>query len=345
MSNFDPIKTLLVVVDQEYLEEIDIKEIVRNKKLFNSLVKTAEINGLYYYFIHRLKELDVDLPFLDLKRWQEELKKLGEFKNTIELLNKASYDAGIDFAIIKACNSIPHIPRDIDIFIRHEDRIQMIEALENKGFRSVQSGSTETSLKGRNIKIDIYTEICYVTIEFMDGEFLLNSIVEDKVFGVTYPSLSADPHFLLLLVHSIFGHRSMTLLDFLHLKTLRKEVRIERIREYAYEKGWGQVFDLMIERWNRLYEDYYDEKSTVFFPYLFEQKFVLNCISMIDDLELNRRKKLFLYLSLVQDRLIFQLKDSFIYNILKSFETTRNLINTLTAYVKVLRGDKKSMNK
>ncbi len=36
-------------------------------------------------------------------------------------------------------------------------------------------------------------------------------------------------------------------------------------------------------------------------------------------------------------------EDTPIYNLLKSFEPTRNLINSLTASVKVMRGDRKSV--
>ena len=52
------------------------------------------------------------------------------------------------------------------------------------------------------------------------------------------------------------------------------------------------------------------------------------------------------YVSLIHDRIDnYKLKDTSPYNLLKSFEPTRNLINSLTASVKSLRGDKKSRDR
>ena len=54
--------------------------------------------------------------------------------------------------------------------------------------------------------------------------------------------------------------------------------------------------------------------------------------------------KIFLNVALIQDRLIYELKGTPPYNLFKSIEPVRNRINSLTAYVKSLQGDKKSVD-
>jgi len=344
-NNSNPMKIVLSIVDPEYPNDIQVEEIARNKNLLKSVIKLAERNGLYYYFIYQLKKLGVDLPLAERGRWNKENQKLSEFKETIKLLNKVSKDYGIEYVIIKACNTIPHIPRDVDIFVRNEDGTNIIKALEDNGMKCVQRGITETSLKGDYMKIDIYTEICYIGVDFIDGDFLLQSRVKDEVFGIEYYGLNNEANLLLMLVHSLFGHRSMSLLDFMHIKHIKGNINIDACREYARERGWERVFDLVLNELDDLYERIYDIGEIVHFPYLFNKRFVLKCISEIDKLDLGKYNKMFLHITLAQDKIIYGLKDTPIYNLLKSFGPVRHLINSLTAFVKSKRGDRKSLNK
>lgn len=345
MNKLDPMKVVLSVVDPEYPNDIQVEEIVKNRNLLKSAIKLAERNGLYYYFIYRLKELGVDSSFLGKERWNEEERGLAGLKRCITLLNKVSKDYGIEYIIIKACNAIPHIPRDVDIFVRNEDRTRIIEALEDNGMKCVQTGITETSLKGDYMKVDIYTEICYIGVDFMDGDFLLQSRVKDEVFGIGYSGLNNEANLLLLLVHSLFGHRSISLLDFLHIKHIRGDIDMDACREYARERGWGAIFDLTLNKLDNIKKNMYENKEIIYFPYLFDRSFILECVSGIEGLNMRKYNKMFLHITLAQDRIVYELKDTPLYNLLKSFEPTRNLINSLTASVKIMRGDKKSVDK
>lgn len=345
MNKLDPMKVVLSVVDPEYPNDIQVDEIAKDKGLLKSAIKLAERNGLYYYFIYRLKELGVDPSFLGEERWNEEERKLAGLKKTITLLNDVSKDYGIDYLIIKACNTIPHIPRDVDIFVRNEDRTKIIEALEDNGMQCIYSGVTETALKGEYMKVDVYTEICYIGVDFMDGPFLQQSSVKDEVFGIEYSGLNNGANFLLMLVHSLFGHRSMSLLDFLHMKHIRGNTDMDACREYAYKRGWGSAFDLVLDKLDIITERIYENiEENIHFPYLFDRNFVLECVSGIEGLNMTGYNKIFLNATLIQDRIIYELKDTPLYNLLKSFEPTRHLINSLTAYVKSMRGDRKSVD-
>ena len=328
MNKLDPMKVILSVIDPEYPNDIHVEEIAKNRDLLKAAIKLAEQNGLYYYFILRLKELNINLSFLEEERWNKEEQKLSELKETIKLLNKVSNDYGIDYILIKACNTIPHIPRDVDIFVHKGEKRKIIEALGNSGMKCVRSDIAQTTLKKEKyLETDIYTGIRYFGVEFLDENFLWNSNVKSKIFGIEYPGLNEEADFLLTLIHSLFGHRVITLLDFLHIKSLRNNIRdINLCRKYAYEKGWGAVFDFVLNELDSLRRRIYKEGEIIHFPYLFGTNFILRCVSMVDGLYINKSNKIFLRISLILDKVIYRLKDSVLYNLLKSFEPTRKFL-------------------
>ena len=344
MNKLDPMKIVLSVVDPEYPNDVHAEEITRDGTILKKAIKLSERNGLYYYFIYRLKEMGVDLPSSEENRWKGENKKLSEIKETITLLNNISKDYGIDYILIKACTTLPHAPRDVDIFVRKEDKGKIIKALENNGMKCIHSDDVDTTLtKGKYMKVDIYTGICYFTVDFMDDGFLWESSVKDKIFGMDYPGLNEEANFLVMLVHSLFGHRSMSLLDFLHMEYLMGNIQdMDICRKYAYGRGWGSAFDLALRKVESIHERIYKGGEVVYFPYLFDRKFVLQCISGIEGLDIRGFNKIFLRVSFAQDRVIHELKDTFIYNLLKSFEPTRMLYSSLGYFVRNMRGDKKS---
>ena len=344
-NDLNTMKVVLSVIDPGYLNRIDIEEVAKDRKKLNSAIKLAERNGLYYYFILRLKELSIDLSFLNEERWSEEERKLSDFKKTVMLLNDVSKDYGIDYILIKACTTLPHTPRDVDIFVRKEDKGKIIKALEDNGMKCIHSDDVDTTLtKGEYMKIDIYTGLCYFTVDFIDDGFLWDTCVNDRIFGIDYPGLSEEANFLVMLVHSLFGHRSMSLLDFLHIKSLMNNIQdLDICRKYAYEKGWGKAFDLALREIETIYERIYKEGEIIYFPYLFDRKFVYQCISGIDGLEMTRVNKIFLHISFIHDRIGLELTDTAVYNLLKSFESTRRLFLSLGYFVRNMRGDRRSI--
>ena len=341
MNKLDPLKVVLAVVDPEYPNDINVEETAKNRDLLKSAIKLAERNGLYYYFILRLKELTQDLSSLDEKRWDGELQKLSALKKTLAFLNDMQKHYGIDYILIKACTKIPHVPRDVDILVHIEDREKIYDMFEREGMKVVYSNPVETAFgKEGYTKLDIYSRVQYIGMNFIDKEFLWNSKVEDKMFGIEYPSLNNEANFLLLLIHSIFGHRSMTLLDFLHIKALMSNIDKRVCREYAYEKGWRMVFDMGLEKLESIYKTIYKDGEVVSFPYLFDRKFMLKCVASIKGLDMKRREKVFFYISLGLDRLSYGLAKSSFYNYLLAFNTGRRIFNSLGYFVRNRRGDR-----
>jgi len=346
MNKLDLMKIVLSVIDPEY-PNVHVEKIGEDETIIKKAIKLAERNGLYYYFIYRLKELGVNLPSSEENRWEEENKKLSEFRKIILLLNEISQDCGINYILIKACTTLPHIPRDVDILVHKEDKEKIIRALENKGMKCIHSDDVDTTLiKGKYMKVDVYTGICYFTVDFIDDEFLWKLSVKDKMFGIEYTGLREEANFLVTLVHSLFGHRSMSLLDFLHMKYLMRNIQdMDFCRKYAYKKGWGLAFDLALRRIESIHERIYKGGEVVYFPYLFDRKFVLQCISVIERLNITRVNKMFLHVSLIQDRVIHGFINTSLYNLLRSFEPIRKLYSSVGCFIRNMRGDKRSVGK
>lgn len=341
MDDLNAMRVVLPIIDPDY-PQIYTEEITKNRNLLKSAIKLSERNGLYYNFISKLREMDVELPPSEKERWHKEEQRLAEFKETIRLLNKVSDDYGIDYILIKICNIVPYIPKDVDIFIGKEDRIRLINALENNGMKCIHSSTAETILRKTGyIDIEFYTGINYLGVNFIDEDFLWKSKTKDKMFDIEFPGLNKESSFLLTLIHRLIAHRSISLLDLLYLMSLIKGIQdISVCRKYTYEKGWGAVFDLAQQELNTIHEKIYQEGKIINFPYLFDRKFVLRCVSEVDGLKIKGYSKMFLQLSLIQDGILHRLNNSALYNLLKSFKLTRNAANALFRVIKSGRGDR-----
>ena len=344
MAGLTPMGLILTLLDPEYARGVNMAKVVgENRRLLKSAIKLAERNGLYYLFMRTLKELDLDLPFESEKRWQEENRRLNELKTTITLLNDVAESSGMKYIWIKSCNQIPHVPRDVDIFVLPEEKGKIAGAFEAKGMRYVDASDIETSLvKEGCLKLDIYTRIYYMTVDFIDDAFLHKHRVKQSVFGLEHPGLDAEADFMLLLVHGLFGHGTMSLLDFLQLKRRYRDIRdIAICRDYALKRGWGAAFDLALARFEDVQKRVYGRES-VRFPYLFAAGFILRCASMIEGLNLGWRKKAAFYLSFNLEQLRESQKESALYLRVRSFEPAMKLIRAGITFLKTMRGDRTS---
>jgi thymidylate kinase len=340
-----PLQVVLTVVDPDFAKArtVDISKFKANKRLFKSAVALAKKNGFYYCLISKLKELPGKLPFLNEKCWRDENRRLEEFTRTVELLNNISVKYQLNYILFKHCNTYPHIPRDVDIFVNKDAQLNLLSALETAGMKYEQLNSIETSIEKKGfLKVDVYTQVSYFAVEFIDGDYLRRHQAAGAIFGIQYPGLDMEANLLLALVHSLFGHRSMSLLDFLHIKHLRRHMAdFASCRAYACQKGWGPSFDLIMTELDNLMERVYEKGETIKFPYIFSKQLILACVSTVDGLHI--KNKLAFSLSLALDRLRESQRNSFIYNLLKKFKPSRVFLNQLITFVRIARGDGKAV--
>ena len=347
MKNLNTMKILLTTVDPDYQGGISVDELVKSNQknlIFKETIKLAERNGLRYFFIQKLKERNIDISFLKKGELADEMQRLNDFKETVTFINSIANEHKLEYTLIKLFSTIPHTPNDIDLFIHKDERQKLITILEDNDMVSIHSSPAETKFKGRYMKIDLYTEICYVGVDFIDERFLRKAVVKNNLLGVEYYGLNKEADFLLLLPHALFGHRRITLLDFLHLKNLKKSIDINECTEHAYEKGWGKVFDLILNQLDSLYQDIYVKDNIIYFPYIFDRNFILKCMFQLDDFDKNKFNRFFFNVSFYLEEVAYRLEGTALYNILKSFTPTRNLFNSICAFVKNKRGDRKSID-
>ena len=342
MRKIDPMKILLAIVDSDYQGGISIDELIKSNQrdLLKRTLKLAERNGLRHYFIQKLNEKGIGLSFLKQEELADEMQRATDFKKTVAFINRIANEHKLDYILIKLFSTIPHTPNDIDIYIRKEDRKKLMSILEGNSMTCIHSQPSETKFKGKYMKIDLYTEICYFGVDFIDEFFLRKSVVKNNLLGVEYPGLNEKADFLLLLPHALFGHRRITLLDFLHLKNLKKSININECRDYAYEKGWGKVFDLILNQLDSIYQDMYVKNNSLYFPYIFDRDFTLKCIYQLDNFDKDKFNLFFFNISFYLEEIMYRLEGTTLYNILKFFEPTRNLFNSICSFVKSKMGYK-----
>ena len=345
MTCSESFRLLLGIIDPNYQWGTNVSNLdpIKKHDLLKKTLKLAEKNGLRYYFIQRLKEYAIEITFIEKDELTDENERSKDFIKTVDFINTISKKYDIEYILIKFFNTVPHIPNDIDLFIRKDERQKFMKILEQNGMVCIHSSPAETKFKGQYRKIDIYTEICYVGVEFIDEKFLRQSVTQNDLFEVKYSGLNKEADFLLLIPHALFGHRRLTLLDFLHLMNLKKDIRIKECRQYAYDMRWGKVFDLMIIQLDNMNEDIYKNKKTLCFPYTFEREFLLKCMYQLDNFEKQKFSLFFFNVSFYLEELEYRLEDTKLYSLIKSFGPARNLVNSICAFVKNKRGDSKSI--
>lgn len=344
-DNTSPLRVLLSLVDPT--NEIDpSSRLLTNKNhiLTQDVLEYAERNGLGYILLQKMHKSGVDTGPKNADKLDIEKQRLETIRRTVTMLNKVSNETGIEYVIIKIPNSIPHVPRDIDIFIPYKKREEMISSLEEQGMKLEHSSAAETSLESeRYVKVDIYSKICYFNYEFFDDNFFAESIEHRPVFSVRCPMLNDEANLVLEMLHDLFGHRNMTLLDFLNLNSLTKNHEVvERSKKIAENYGWGPLFDLALDKFNSIRKRVYEDGENVPFPYVFERKFILGCISTIDNLSLSMRQRSLIKVSLVLDEFIVRSKDIGLYEVLRANSLTRRMGNSIAHSVRIMRGDRKT---
>jgi len=348
MNEIKPLDVVLHLLDSNTnrIDEV-ISILYSHPLLLEESLKLAERNGLYYLFLTKLVELTGDKSLFQTQRWRNEINNLSGYKESLKLLNVILERREFDYILIKACTEFPHVPRDVDIFVRSSEVSKIINYFNIQGLKCAHSDAVDTTLvKGNNIKIDLYTGLCYFTASFFDDEFLWSSRDIDYIFNIGISSLRDEANFMVLLVHSLFGHRSISLLDLLQMgKLLEKPINLSFCRNVATENGWERPFELALKEIQSLFNRLYIDNSNIKFPYLFDYEFIMRCISGMDELNMSKENELFLRLSLIHDKITFSAKDTLIYDTIKSYGPARSFCNNVGHFIRKRRGDQRSGEK
>ena len=243
------------------------------------------------------------------------------------MLKRLSGEFGFDYILIKMPDTIPHVPRDVDILVHGGDRSKALAALDryNMRFYSEVCGA---SLAGEYWAIDLYETIRYFGLVGLSHEHLWKARQETELFGVRFPGLSPELNFLLTLMHGVFGHRRLTLLDLLHLQALRKAVNLSICRSLARSDGWDEAFDLVVDKVDSISRDMLSGKYHDF-PYILERGYVLTLFSAINGISLTRRRKAFLSSLLIRERAVRAIERTRLYEHVRKRIILRHFLNSV----------------
>jgi len=339
-------KILCQMSDIQSLESINYNEIERSEKLKSSLLKLARSNGLFYYCMETLIKFDVSFSNIQIAEWNSECHRMHLLENTIDFLNKIHNKYNLNYMLIKACTKIPHVPRDVDIFVEGINRDAVFKILKDEGFEIAYSNPVETAFtKNSILKLDIYCEIKYMGIKFLDESFLWDSIIMGQINNINCYSLSDNANFLILLVHSFFGHRRITFLDFLHLKAMLSTIDEGLCREQAAKMGWQIIFDILLAKIKEINASIYSDGRVVLFPYLFERRLIFQCLDSIESFSIDKTTRLYIETSLFLDHFQHEIAKTPIYDYLLAFSPGRKCYNSFCYFIRNHRGDRHGIYK
>ena len=122
MNEIKPLDVVLHLLDSNTnrIDEV-ISILYSHPLLLEESLKLAERNGLYYLFLTKLVELTGDKSLFQTQRWRNEINNLSGYKESLKLLNVILERREFDYILIKACTEFPHVPRDVDIFVRSSE--------------------------------------------------------------------------------------------------------------------------------------------------------------------------------------------------------------------------------
>lgn len=211
---------------------------------FLPALKLANANGLLYPF---LKVVSDRIPLADpiRKLFKEEESKAEEVRRTVAFLMELLEGSGVDYLFIKLYRGFDYLPRDVDLLLKEEELALVMKLLRERGFKPLGFRKVEAKyFKPGLVRVDLYTDMRYLGLEFLSKEFLWEGTRYEEFLGLTIPIPNPVADLLINSLHVLLGHRYLSLLDFLYLDRLtRMGGRNVRVAfKYALKYGWGGSF-------------------------------------------------------------------------------------------------------
>jgi len=333
---------VLYYVDDEYRKtHPDLLTMIGNKPdVWLKAIAIARENGLLYYFSKRVIEEGKfsNEPFKKIVEQEE--KNLIKLKKTLHFINSLFEREGLDFMFIKLYRGIPYAPRDVDILVRKEQSHQIFAALKRRNITLKRFNGVETQFKEEGLlKVDLYQGFYYLSLDFLDGEFLWKDSRTVNVSGVDclIPSYEAD--FLSLIIHAILGHRYLSLLDFLYAKSLlNRKLNLDESLRQAKKYGWSSAFLTMVSTIQNIHQELYLGANTtklINFPYTFSPRFILKAFQGFSNMPISAKTKFTFILSTMIDSVFHE------YQMIQrstSFEAPDEVKNAVMRIIHKVRG-------
>jgi hypothetical protein len=309
----DALHLLLQYFDKEYF--------IRSGKVANELesvasslpkaILIAKESGLLYHFSQELAKNGVKFSRKFSYEIAKEERKLLMFKKTLTTMKQVFRSADLDIMFIKLYRGVPYVPRDIDILIKEEQLQPLTSALRRNGFtvKSFQGVENECRKEGL-MKIDLYQDFRYLSLKFMDQEFLWKNPRNVDICGVncTIPNLVAD--LVSLSLHDMLGHRCLSFLDFLYADSIIErglvcfDETLQQPKKYHWENAFCHFYALVREIHDKLSSE--KQASDVSFPVRFSAKFLFSAFGGFTHQEVSGQRKIAFIISTLMDRALLE---------------------------------------
>jgi hypothetical protein len=303
-------------------------------------IRFARTNGLYYPYVRRLLDDGVALPAAERARWDLELGRLAKLVRSLHTLNDVSEREGVPYAVIKSVRAVPHVPRDVDIFVPEAHLRGMIDGLRRAGLELRYWDDAEISLTGPDtLRIDLYCRIEYVGRPFLSEDFLARSSARHRTHGVDHPGLTEEADLLLNLSHDLFGHSTVTLLDLIDFVDRRDAADRAACERFARSFGWADVFRMWNARIDAM-EQAIRAGTPPPFPVRHGWRFLWSCVNALGEAPA-RGDRLSVALSFLWDDAVSLSEAYGIGDALRRSPVARGFMNAAGHRLRIMRGDRK----
>jgi len=323
---------------------------IRDESSLMRALRIAETNGLLYPFCKKLLEEShmKEKSGLIETKIRIENKRILFLKKTLSVTEKLFKKENLDFLFIKLYRGVPYTPRDVDVLIRHEDLPSAISLFRKNGFDVQAFSDVEIQCQREDLlKVDLYCGFYYLSLPFVDDELLWRDcrIVDMYGFDCPIPGFEAD--FLSTVIHSLLGHRRLSLLDFLYAKSLLNSERLsfDTMLKEAEKYGWADAFNKVFHTLKDLHKSLYSSENFpkgIRFPLVYSTKFVFEIFQGFAGFNVDTRTKFLFALSAFLDATYHKYLYVGQTLPLEIPKQLKNVINRSLYKVRRLRGDRKT---
>lgn len=347
LDNSKSIQLILYHVDDEFRQLNPDLQTSEDDRLYPRALRIAESNGLLYPFckslIHTSKGKKFETLIKTKKNSEEsQLKKLAETLHSTQDIMKKN---GFDFSVIKLYRGIAYAPRDVDLLIRSEEVSRAMSCFQQNGFAVHPSTAVEIRCEKKDfLKVDLYAGFYYLSLPFIDEEFMWKNPRIVQIQDTECPIPSAEADLLLLMIHSLLGHRRISLLDFLYAKNLMKKtgLGISEMLLQADKHGWSYAFAKTFSKLKNLYKSiYFDCTPPPSFPFIFSTKYVFEAFESFTNFNFSFTKKTLYAFSALMDAAYHEYMRSEQIFSLAVPEPLKNIISAALFKIRDSRGDRK----
>ncbi len=306
-GEFVPLILYCVSEDFRRLSEKPSSDLVKNASLLNRCMRIADTNGLLYPFLKGLtKEFpqfkNCSIISTTIKNEEESLSLLTK---TLATVSNALDRQGIEFLFIKLYRKIPYSPRDIDVLIHSRDFNQAVSTLKSIGFETVTSNPVETKCAQKGfLNVDLYSGFYYMSMKFMNDSFLWDSPRSVRIADSECMVPNAEADLLSLILHSLLGHRRISLLDFLYAVDLIDNGKLDmyKLVEQAEKYHWKCALKNGISTIKSLKSAQFGTSiESNCFPFIYPTSFVLKSFGNFHDFHVTRKRLISFILSAFLD--------------------------------------------